>query len=39
MMGLRIEPVVDVTKIGLAFFTTMGAMLLMLGRMRRASRS
>jgi len=37
--GVRVDPVVDVTKIGLAFFTTLGAMLMMLGRMRRLSRS
>ena len=37
--GVRVEPVVDVTKIGLALFTTIGAMLIMLGRMRRASRA
>lgn len=36
--GVRVEPVRDVTKIGLAFLTTAGAMLIMLGRMRRASR-
>ena len=36
--GVQVEPVVDVTKIALAFFTTIGSMLIMLGRMRRASR-
>jgi len=36
--GVRVEPVVDVTKIALAVFTTAGAMLMMLGRMRRMSR-
>jgi uncharacterized spore protein YtfJ len=36
--GVRVEPVRDVTKIGLALLTTAGAMLIMLGRMRRASR-
>ncbi len=36
--GVRIEPVVDVTKIALAVFTTAGAMLMMLGRMNRMSR-
>lgn len=35
--GVQVQPVVDVTKIGLAFFTTVGAMLMMLGRMQRAS--
>ncbi len=36
--GVRVEPVMDVTKIALAFFTMLGAMLMMLGKMRRASR-
>jgi len=36
--GVRVEPVVDVTKIALAFFTMMGGMLMMLGKMRRAGR-
>jgi uncharacterized spore protein YtfJ len=36
--GVRVEPVVDVTKIALAFFTMLGSMLIMLGRMRRAGR-
>ena len=36
--GVRVEPVVDVTKIALAVFTTAGAMLLMLGRMNSTSR-
>ncbi len=36
--GVRIEPVVDVTKLGLAVFTTVGAMLMMLGQMRQASK-
>lgn len=36
--GVRVEPVVDVTKISLALFTTLGSMLLMLGRMRRPSK-
>lgn len=36
--GVKIEPVVDVTKLGIAFFTTVGAMALMLSRMRRMSR-
>ncbi len=35
--GVRVEPVRDVTKIGLALLTTAGAMLIMLGRMRKAS--
>jgi uncharacterized spore protein YtfJ len=37
-VGVRVEPVRDVTKIGLALLTTAGAMLMMLSRMRRASR-
>lgn len=36
--GVRVEPVVDVTKIALAFFTMLGSMLIMMGRMRRAGR-
>ena len=36
--GVRVEPVVDTTKIALAFFTTLGSMLFMLSKMRRASR-
>jgi uncharacterized spore protein YtfJ len=36
--GVRVEPVVDVTKIALAFFTTLGAMFMMFSRMRTASR-
>ncbi|MGC9347089.1 MAG: hypothetical protein ACP5JG_03030 [Anaerolineae bacterium] len=33
--GVVVEPVVDVTKIVLAFFTMFGAFLMMLGKMRR----
>ncbi len=33
--GVQVKPVVDVTKLGLAAFTTFGAMLLAFGRMRR----
>lgn len=36
--GVHVEPVVDVTKIGLAFFTTLGAMALMFSNMRKASK-
>jgi len=36
--GVRVEPVVDVTKLGLAWIVTLGSMLMMLGRMRRMSR-
>jgi len=36
--GVRVEPVVDATKIALAVFTTAGAMLMMLGRMNSMSR-
>jgi uncharacterized spore protein YtfJ len=35
--GVRVDPVFDVTKVGLAFFTALGAMFLMLGKMRRAA--
>ena len=34
----RVEPVVDATKIAIAFFTAFGAMWMSLARMRRASR-
>ena len=36
--GVHVEPVVDPTKIALAFFVTLGSMLMMMGRMRRAGR-
>jgi uncharacterized spore protein YtfJ len=36
--GVRVDPIVDVTKVALAFFTTMGAMFMMFNRMRAASR-
>ncbi len=36
--GVEIQPVVDVTKIALALFTTLGAMLFTLGKMRKAAR-
>jgi uncharacterized spore protein YtfJ len=36
--GVRVEPVVDVTKIALAFFTTFGSMFFMLSKMRKASK-
>ncbi|MBS1252738.1 MAG: hypothetical protein MAG451_01780 [Anaerolineales bacterium] len=36
--GVRVEPVVDTAKIGVALFTTLGSMLMMLGKMRKASR-
>jgi uncharacterized spore protein YtfJ len=32
--GVRVEPIIDPTKVVLAFFTTLGAMLMMLSRMR-----
>jgi len=35
--GVRVEPIVDPTKIAIAFFTTMVSMIAMFGRMRRAS--
>ena len=37
--GVRVEPVVDPTKIALAFFTTIGTMFIMLSKMRKASQS
>lgn len=36
--GVHVEPIVDPTKIALAFFTTLGAFLWMVARMRRAAR-
>jgi uncharacterized spore protein YtfJ len=36
--GVRVEPIVDVTKIAIAFFTTFGAMALMFSRMAKLSR-
>jgi uncharacterized spore protein YtfJ len=36
--GVRVEPIVDVTKIAIALFTTLGAMALMFSRMTRMSR-
>ena len=36
--GVRVEPVLDITKIGLAFITALGALFMMRGKMRRASR-
>ena len=35
--GVRVEPIVDVTKLGLAALTTLGGMFLALNRMRKAS--
>lgn len=35
--GVRVEPVVDVTKLGIALFTTLGAIFLAWFRMRRTS--
>jgi len=35
--GVRVEPVVDVTKIAIALFTAFGAMWMALSRMRRAA--
>jgi uncharacterized spore protein YtfJ len=37
--GVRVDPIVDVTKIALAFFTTIGSMFMILSKMRRANRS
>jgi len=36
--GVEVEPVVDITKIMLAFFTTLGSMFFMLGKRRKAAR-
>jgi uncharacterized spore protein YtfJ len=36
--GVQVEPVMDPTKIALAFFTTLGSMFFMLSKMRKASR-
>ena len=36
--GVHVEPVVDVTKIGLAFFTTLGAMALMVSKIQQSSK-
>lgn len=35
--GIQVEPIVDVTKVALAFFTMLGSFLVMLGRLRRAT--
>jgi len=35
--GVKVEPVVDPTKIALALFTTLGSMFMMLWRMRRSA--
>lgn len=35
--GVRVEPVVDATKLGLAFFTALGSMFFMLSKMRKAA--
>ncbi len=35
--GVEVEPIVDVTKIALAFFTALGSMFMMLLKMRKAS--
>lgn len=36
--GVIVEPIVDVTKIALAFFTAFGAMALMFGRMKKSAK-
>jgi uncharacterized spore protein YtfJ len=36
--GVTVQPVVDVTKLGIALLTTLGAMWVMWGRIQRASR-
>jgi len=35
--GVQVEPIVDPTKIALAFFTTLGSMFFILSKMRKAS--
>jgi len=35
--GVRVEPVVDATKVAIAFFTTLGSMFFMLTKMRKAA--
>lgn len=37
--GVRVEPVVDATKIALTFFTTLGAIFMAIRHMRQASRT
>ena len=36
--GVRVEPVVDVTKLGIAALTVLGSMLFFMGRMMRGAR-
>jgi uncharacterized spore protein YtfJ len=36
--GVRVDPIVDATKIAIAFFTAFGAMWMALSKMRRAAR-
>lgn len=36
--GVRVEPIVDATKISLAFFTALGSMALLFGKMRRGAK-
>jgi len=36
--GVEVEPVVDVTKLGLAFFTMLGSIFLMAGKIRKAAK-
>ena len=37
--GVRIDPIVDISKLSLAFFTMVGSLIVMVGRIRRAVRS
>jgi uncharacterized spore protein YtfJ len=37
--GVRVEPVVDVTKLALAFFTMLGSIFMMASRMRKGART
>jgi hypothetical protein len=36
--GVRVEPIVDVTKLGLAFLTTLASMFAMASKIRKATR-
>jgi hypothetical protein len=36
--GVRVEPIIDLTKVALAFITMLGSMFFMTSRMRRAAR-
>jgi uncharacterized spore protein YtfJ len=36
--GVSVEPIIDVSKLAIAFFTTLGSMFMMMSKMRQASR-